>query len=632
MRALLFLVSAALVAQAPPEPKVYKPTVEERAQVARRAAELDAALGPLRTRGPADLVADVEIYLKAAQWILRYDEFYTQAYVSQALTVLDTGLARAREMVAGKPSWPERTGCLSRAYRSRVDGSVQPYALTIPPNYSKSNPEWLEVVLHGRGATLNEVNFLYTHDRAKPAQSDHQFMRLDIFGRGNNAYRWAGETDVFEAIESVKKRYNIDPDRIVLRGFSMGGAGAWHIGLHHPDQWAAVEAGAGFVETKRYAKVAEPPPYVHIYDALDYALNAVNLATVGYGGEIDPQLAASTEIREALVGEGYELTKEGMNYASDEPRLLFLVGPQTQHKWHPDSLAKSNGFVMHNQSRARGSSPSLRFVTYTERYNHAFYLTVDQLEHQYQRAQVDFAQDGDVTNVKTTNVARMTIHGEPPLETYRIDGRDFQFNVDTTFERFNGAWRQARKQMGLQKKHGLQGPIDDAFMDSFICVRPGDAPSEVHRFAASQLERFVAEFPKWMRGDVRVKEESRLTVADQREANVVAFGTPSTSKFVASAVAASPIRWTGEWIVAGRQRFAASTHMLSMIYPNPAAPNRYIVLNSGHTFHEVDFRGTNALLYPRVGDWAVTEIGSGKVVAEGVFDRHWKLDGGVAVR
>ena len=57
------------------------------------------------------------------------------------------------------------------------------------------------------------------------------------------------------------KRYKIDPRRIVLRGFSMGGAGAWHLGLHYPDRWAAVEAGAGFTETKRYAKQDNLPAY-----------------------------------------------------------------------------------------------------------------------------------------------------------------------------------------------------------------------------------------------------------------------------------------------------------------------------------------------------------------------------------
>ena len=30
----------------------------------------------------------------------------------------------------------------------------------------------------------------------------------------------------------------------------MGGTGAWHLGLHFPSRWAAVEAGAGFVQTR----------------------------------------------------------------------------------------------------------------------------------------------------------------------------------------------------------------------------------------------------------------------------------------------------------------------------------------------------------------------------------------------
>ena len=41
-----------------------------------------------------------------------------------------------------------------------------------------------------------------------------------------------------------------------------------------------------------------------------------------------------------------------------------------------------------------------------------------------------------------------------------------------------------------------------------------------------------------------------------------------------------------------------------MIYPNPLDPTRYVVVNSGHTFGEKEFKGTNALLYPRLGDYA----------------------------
>jgi hypothetical protein len=60
-----------------------------------------------------------------------------------------------------------------------------------------------------------------------------------------------------------------------------------------------------------------------------------------------------------------------------------------------------------------------------------------------------------------------------------------------------------------------------------------------------------------------------------------------------------------------------------MIYPNPLNPDRYVVLNSGHTFGEKEFKGTNALLYPRMGDWAVLNK-AGEVVKAGLFDENWR--------
>jgi dienelactone hydrolase len=46
----------------------------------------------------------------------------------------------------------------------------------------------------------------------------------------------------------VVANYHVDPDRIALMGFSMGGAGAWHLGAHYADRWAVVHAGPGFGE------------------------------------------------------------------------------------------------------------------------------------------------------------------------------------------------------------------------------------------------------------------------------------------------------------------------------------------------------------------------------------------------
>src|SRR5207253_9976564 len=150
--------------------------------------------------------------------------------------VLDDGVKRAEQLAAGnEPVWRKTAGqSIVRAYRSDIDGSVQPYAITAPANYGKDpSKKWrLDVVLHGRDATLTEVKFLNAF-RSKPVPAEQDFVQLDIYGRGNNAYRWAGESDVFEAMNAFMTtqrethgRYTYDAHRIVLRGFSMGGAGA----------------------------------------------------------------------------------------------------------------------------------------------------------------------------------------------------------------------------------------------------------------------------------------------------------------------------------------------------------------------------------------------------------------------
>ena len=128
----------------------------------------------------------------------------------QLIAVLERGLPAPPRLQSGVPSWPKQKGRLSRGYISRIDGSIQPYGLVIPENYDPAKPSRLDVVLHGRADTQNEVNFLFAHDAVKPIPPTQQQLVLEVYGRGNNAYRWAGETDVFEALavrpQSIQRR------------------------------------------------------------------------------------------------------------------------------------------------------------------------------------------------------------------------------------------------------------------------------------------------------------------------------------------------------------------------------------------------------------------------------------------
>jgi len=50
----------------------------------------------------------------------------------------------------------------------------------------------------------------------------------------------------------VLARLPLDPDRVLLTGGSMGGHGDWHVGLNHPDRFAAVAPQAGWPTHQLY--------------------------------------------------------------------------------------------------------------------------------------------------------------------------------------------------------------------------------------------------------------------------------------------------------------------------------------------------------------------------------------------
>jgi len=437
--------------------------------------------------------------------------------------VLDAGLARAAELAAGNSSWTKSKGNVVRAYVSRVDGSVQPYGLTIPASYDGTKPMRLDVWLHGTSVPLNEVRSI--NQQSKPhaevnAPEPTDYIQMEPLGRMNQSYRYAGETDVFEAIASVQKRYNIDAKRILVRGHSMGGQ-AFHLGLQHPGFFAALEASAGYADTHEYAAARLPkeglPAYqeamLHYYDSQDYAMNAYNIVTVGYGGEDDAQLRASQRVREALEKEGFHFAHDTPYRwtTNDLPAVLFLMGPKTGHAWHPDSKKESEAFLRKHLENAGALQPRVRCVTYTARWNDCDWVSMNALDQTYQRADVDATRSDDLKKVTAVTKGLSQIGFTGPAATYTLDGQSLTAAANPTFDKVNGKWAAAAKPAGLRKVHGLQGPIDDAFADSFIAVRGTGQPwnAGVQGYAQKRLDTLKSDFAKWMRGDIRVMTTPR---------------------------------------------------------------------------------------------------------------------------
>ena len=525
----------------------------ERSLIASRRDALGKKIAALRGRVDGELLAEAEVYHKALIWLLADDEeFHRRIYSHDALNVAASGFERAEALAQGESPWTTERGTVCRAYRSRIDGSVQPYSVWVPARYDPESPGRLDVILHGRNSRLNEVSFLAAAERERADGPDH--LVLEVFGRTNNAYRWSGEEDVFEALDAVRRHYAFDERRVVLRGFSMGGAGTWHLGLHHPGRWAAIEAGAGFTDTLVYADKSLPGglkgPWqrkaLHIYDAVDYAENAWNVPTVGYGGEIDAQLQASVNIREALAEAGAAFLPDGLNWATSSLKAVFLVGPETPHRFHPASKARSEAFLAKAAEQGRPDPDRIRFVTYTTKYPHCFWATADGLEAHYERAEIRARRDPGRTQLEATtaNISRLVLRQAEGLRRLQIDGQELSPDMAPTIYlgKAGGRWRQFDSLATLRgggpvKRPGLQGPIDDAFTAPFLAVKPDTGTSPV-------LELFRKEYRKWLRAEVPVVSAGDVGAAEIAENHLVLFGTPQTNALLGRVAGRLPRQWT----------------------------------------------------------------------------------------
>ena len=638
---LLFLLLTAQQADRPiPPPGVAIPA-EDRTALTTSLAQLDAAIKPIEKHA---LAPDVRIFREAVRVALQYNEFFNINETAKARELLKAGLERAQSLAKGEAPWTTQSGLIVRGYVSKIDGSVQPYGLVVPPSWTPNQKgRWrLDAWFHGRGETLSEVNFLDERMKRPGEFTPHDTIVLHLYGRYCNANRFAGEVDLFEALADVKKHYAIDDNRILMRGFSMGGAAAWHIGAHYAGLWAAVAPGAGFSETTGFLNLnpADFPDWQRklwrLYDSTDHALNFFNVPLVAYSGEIDKQKQAADAMATALTAEGMDLT--------------HLIGPNTPHRYHPDSKVEIDRRLDAIAAAGRDEyPPEIRFVTYSLRYNRMKWLIVDGLERHFEQARIVAKVAkiaGGGIEVKTSNVTALTLDfgaaASPFALTQKpmvvIDGivvaspsAKTDRSWTASYIKESGLWKPGKLE-GIRKRHSLQGPVDDAFLNRFTMVTPsGEATSKaVGERVASEQTRAIREWRKQFRGDAIVKRDADITDADIASSNLVLWGDPRSNSVLGRIAAKLPVEWTATSIRYRGQSYDAATHMPILIVPNPLNPSRYVVLNSGFTFREFDFLN-NARQHPHLPDWAMIDVTAaadgkrpGRIAAAGFFDEHWR--------
>lgn len=623
--------------------------------------QLEAKIETLRGSKDPNIqryLPDVEIFPRAVSIALAEDGFFDAADVERAQAVLKEGLGRADALAAGIAPW-RQTGhrfATVRGFRSRLDGTVQPYGVVMN-EFPHDGANRADVWCRGRSEKGLEMQFLAARLTQFEPFPEPGVLMIHPFGRYCNANKLAGEIDTLEAIEHAMREYSIDPERIAIRGFSMGGAAAWHLAVHYPDRWFAANPGAGFSETPEFLKVFQSEtlqPYWfeqklwQLYDCPVWVRNLRMLPTIAYSGALDKQKQAADIMAKAA----WDLP------IRDRFEITHLVAPNTGHQVAPESRREiERRLKLIDQHRGDFEPKSYSFTTCSLRYNRAKNLTIDALTEHWVPGTISLSHtERETFVVVDAGVQQFTLQydiGELPGSSLRIairdSGREFSGgpgamfvplrsdrSFSATFRRTVDRWEQVSPveppSDSIRKRHGLQGPIDDAFLDAFLFVPPAGngLHPEPQRWVQSEFDRAVREWHRQMRGDVRIKQAADVTPDDMKKYHLILWGDPQSNPLIAQVLPRLPLQWSAGSLLIGGKSWDSENYVPVMIYPNPAAPDRYVVLNSGVTFREYDYLN-NARQVPKLPDWAVIDLRQapdarwpGRIADADFFDEHWQ--------
>lgn len=123
------------------------------------------------------------------------------------------------------------------------------FLLFLPASYGKDPAKKWPVIMYLHGSGSRGTNIALVRNYLLPKMVDNQpnFPFIVISPQcPPEASMWSSQIDALNALlDLVQARYAVDPHRLYLTGFSMGGFGTWEFSLTYPRRFAAIAPVAG---------------------------------------------------------------------------------------------------------------------------------------------------------------------------------------------------------------------------------------------------------------------------------------------------------------------------------------------------------------------------------------------------
>jgi poly(3-hydroxybutyrate) depolymerase len=563
---------------------------------------------------------------------------------------LEAARTEAERLAAGEDPYKDRAGIFTKAYRSTVDDTLQPYALYVPRSYDPKKAYPLLVTLHGATSNhlLNRRRVFGLGNR--PGESDYEAIRNDVpypdvdfivaaaYGRGEVAgYSGIAEGDVLRVMDDVARAYTIDPDRVHLTGLSMGGGGTWQIGLRYPDRFASITPVCAVANLTMFPWAAAMRPLdkelSELTSAMAVAENASNQQVFIFHGDEDGAVPVEQSRKMVEIYKGLGWLDKSVHY--------FEL-PGVHHFAWDFSYRDASLFDRIREVRRERFPEHVVYKTHSVRYNKAYWLRIDRIDHGMKLARIDGHRSPGLFEVTTENLSAFSILLDPeiapagkPIEV-KVDGKAI-YKGSATGKLLSFAADKKGVFAPKPWPGAPAGPPDHpeaAFRGSslaqygshlYVYGTKGDAAANE---ASKKAAETLADWGPNVRARFKVVPDKDVTSDVMLANNLILFGSAKVNQIVAGIDSDLPIRQDDGGTKAGGRRVAGAGASFRLDYPNPVAPGRLVRVFSASTT-----AGFERLVSAAPGkgpssyaDYVVVDE-DGKIAVEGVFRDDLKISG-----
>lgn len=509
----------------------------------------------------------------------------------------------------GLESFRHAPGTFLRTYISGIDESKQVYMFHVSEQTLKNISIPLMIVLpYNFDFDIPMTQCYYVNNllqrqwEAKIADESGMAI-LWTYMRGKSQDSYIAFNDIWESLESIRKDYNIDNNRIYLSGACAGGKRVVLLSARNPDLFAGV-----FVFTPILITDINKDFPLQNKNPINFIQNLKNVPVFMMFNKDDNGIPFTL----------YKKFIDGNASITTKPVINFFEGYSHEHE---AKYILQEGFNYVKDKKRIIKPDTVSFVCYELKFNKAYWVKINtKPQSAISEITAYFKHTTNTFEIETKNVLQYEIIlKESPYYpsksvTVTTNGKiSFQgqttnnIKIDLSNEQVDQTF----------KNHETEGPVNHALASRFI-ITIGDAGNCVIDSLATD---FILDWQAAYMSTCLNKLEKDITLNDIENSNIVLFGSSFTNPIIKKIIEGLPFQIYRDAIELNSQKYDGENLGLCFIYPNPLNKNKYVVVIATNSNKRIPLFVKRLSVY---ADHDYYIWNDNAIIDNGFFNEYWK--------